>query len=175
MNKFNYFDFLITISRGFNPITGKKFNDNDILLSDDISERLNRLAYELKKDEEIIELKFKNEFNASDICNDIQLTDSIKVNSFATEITKAITNKYPIEIMSLKSVQNKLNNFLFADGKLKKVVTPAGGTKYLASEEGENFGFTNFVEPEASELTRTKVFCSKQAQEYILSKLSLFI
>ena len=43
-------DFLISIARGVNPITGEQFKENDLLRNIKVSKRLYDLAYELKDD-----------------------------------------------------------------------------------------------------------------------------
>ncbi|MCM1546288.1 MAG: hypothetical protein NC033_04545 [Clostridiales bacterium] len=43
-------DFLISIARGVNPITGEQFNEKDLLCNIKVSKRLYDLAYELKDD-----------------------------------------------------------------------------------------------------------------------------
>ena len=43
-------DFIISIARGVNPITGEQFKENDLLRNVKVSKRLYDLAYELKDD-----------------------------------------------------------------------------------------------------------------------------
>ena len=43
-------EFLTNIANGFNPYTGEKFSDSDMLLAPKVQERLIELIEELKKD-----------------------------------------------------------------------------------------------------------------------------
>ena len=172
MNKYNNFDFLISIAKGINPITGEVFPKDDILQSPEFSARLFKLAYELQNEEKELTEKIKKEFQyTEDINNYITIYDSAYIGNLASTISKAIEQKINFKLLSNVAIQNKINAYLTQQGILEPIKTSKNGRKYTATEYGKENGFSIMLEPEKSENDRIKIVCSKQAQKYILSKL----
>ena len=162
------FEFLESIANGYSPITGEKFADGDILLNPEVALRLFKLVRELKTEEEILKVNLKNTFvYTPDINEGIIIKDRIKSSEFAANIKNAIKLVKNVEVLNTRAIHIKINKFLSKQG----ILEPVSLNRFLVSDMGEEKGFYTEIEPEKSEIDRTKVFLTIDAQQYILSNL----
>ena len=162
------FEFLECIANGYSPITGEKFEDGDVLLNPEVALRLFKLVRELKTEDEMLKVNLKNTFiYTSDINESVIIKDRIKSSEFAANIKNAIKLVKNVEVLNTRTIHIKINKFLSEQG----VLEPVSLNRYMVSDTGEEKGFYTEVEPEKSEIDRTKVFLTIGAQQYILSNL----
>lgn len=173
MSNLDNYEFLTQIARGFNPITGEVFPEDDVLRTPEVSSRLFKLACDLKEEEEELTAKIKMEFQYTpDINALIRVTESAKMKDLFSTIYKAIRQTTKIEAISGSEIKKKINAYLVEQGILENVETSSYRVKrYNVTEYGKELGFSVMLEPEKSEVDRMLVCCSGQAQELILSKL----
>lgn len=162
------FEFLESIANGFSPITGERFAEGDILLDPEVALRLFKLVRELKIEDEILKVNLKNTFKYTpDINASVIIKDRIKTSEFAANIKNAIKLVKNVEVLNTRTIHIKINKFLSERG----ILEPVSQNRFLVSELGMDRGFYTETEPEKSEIDRTKVFLSTEAQQYILSNL----
>ena len=153
-------EFLTNIANGFNPYTGEKFSDSDMLLAPKVQERLIELIEELKKD---------CEYEKSSYGKPIPIiAPSTTIQPFAKVISNALYNAYTFSV-----IQSKILNYLLDDGKLyfDYEYETSDRMKKFATEEGKKIGITNEITIDPYGRKKHTVVYSVEAQEYIIDNL----
>lgn len=134
---FQCVEFLKIISKGFNPITGEKLSEADILRASDVSGRLEDLVRELEKDYTYY-LAFGNSFN-SDTDKNFEIEDNLTISRVAENINQVIP-------LGKTRITKRLTKFLIENGYLAEILQPnqKRPTK-LATKKGEEIGISNVL------------------------------
>lgn len=154
-------DFLNAIANGFNPYTGEKFTEGDILLNPQVVARLYELCNELnadRTDEKVIRR------NAIELCYPYT-----SIQPFAKAISNALYG-----VVKFGIIQNEILNFLTDDNKLEyryPYPTSQRMVKY-ATKEGEQIGIINAEVESPYGKMQHKILYTPQAQCYIIDRLS---
>lgn len=157
-------EFLKWIAKGFNPHTGEKFPNEDILRNPDVVARLFELVIELSEDK-TAQPKAKEET----VYIDPAVLPSIHIIEPETTISKISTNiKAVIPIKVASKVLNKgIREYLVECGYLMRF----SENKYLAMAEGKPVGIYNKDMPKQDGSAYTYVCYNVEAQKFIISKL----
>lgn len=158
-------EFLRNIAKGYNPFTGKKFSNDDILRNPDVVSRLYELIFELTE--------FKNKPNkekikAYNITPDILQT--IQINTPNTTISYIAENVAKATGLGKSAVNTKIREYLIANGYLE-VIPTYGENKKFATDLGKSVGITNVETISQLGTKYTNVHYSAEAQQFIISKL----
>ena len=153
-------EFLTSISQGFNPYTGEKFADDDLLISLNVQTRILNLIEELKKDSNYEKLSVRNPIRL--------IAPKTTIQPFAKSISNAIYNALTFGVIQNKIISFLLdNNFLYfeyeneLDNKMTK----------FASEKGNKIGIFNGININPYGYKTHTIFYDIKAQEYIIDML----
>lgn len=153
-------DFLTWIAKGFNPYTGEKFSDNDLLQSPQVSSRLKELAEELSEDRTEERLVGRNAIEI--------IYPYTTIQPFAKAISYAIYNA-----LTIINIQTKILNYLLDEEKLEFRYASSKSERMskFATEEGEKIGITNAIITDPYGKKEHKIYYSPAAQIYIIDRL----
>lgn len=157
----NNIDFLKWIAKGYNPSSGEKFSDDDILRNPDIVARLFELVIELSEDNGK-SAKKKETINISPAA-----LQSIKIIEPETTISGISANIREVTQLKRKFLNDKIRGYLVECGYL---IQPAE-SKYFAMAEGASVGIFNKDKPSKDGSVHTNVYYNVEAQKFIISKL----
>ncbi len=160
----NNVNFLKWIAKGFNPYTGEKFPNDDILRTPDVVARLFELVIELSEDK-------AEQTNAEEntLYIDPAVLPLINVIEPETTISKISTNikaVIPIKV-ARKVLSDRIRGYLVEYGYLVQY----SENKYFAMAEGKQVGIYNKDVPAQDGSAHTNVYYNVEAQKFIISKL----
>ncbi len=157
----NQIEFLKWIAKGYNPYTGEKFPDNDILRNPDVVARLYELAIELSED------KGKRAMKKETLEIDPAVLPLIQVIEPETTISSISANIKEVTQIKRKVLNDRIREYLVECGYLMQY----SENKYFAMAEGKQVGIYNKDKPAKDGSAYTNVYYNVEAQKFIISKL----
>lgn len=160
---FECVEFLKVIAKGFNPITGEKLSEVDILRACDVAGRLEDLARELEKDYFAMSANVNSEISD----DNAKLRESIEVREGLTlsDIAKNISKVFNCNAIKIKNI---LTKFLIEAGYLKKeYYLEQRRPTMIATEAGKEIGIENITIKYLSGNTSLRAVYSIKAQKFI--------
>ena len=162
----NQIEFLKWIAKGFNPYTGEKFSNEDILRNPDVVARLYELAIELSE--------FKNKPNRDKVKAykvDAEIIQAIQIIEPETTISYVAANIAIATLLGKTMIMKKIREYLVANGYLEYLPEGNDKSNKRATALGESIGIKNVQKTSQLGTVYTNVYYNVEAQKFIISKL----
>lgn len=169
MTKFEEMDnveILNSLANGVNPETGEILKD-EIFQNPKVFAALYEAVVFLKKKK--MKSQKANFIFTPKMCESVQkILPFTTIQPFAQNIAIAIDN-----IISYATIQNRIQNYLIAEGLLVQRPDPNDGDaiRKFATDKGNEIGISDEYYKDVNGIEKHGVRYSEQAQDYILSKL----
>ena len=161
----NNIEFLTCLAKGFNPFTGEKCQNNEVLRDPDIVAGIYDIILELKENGRKVSVKnFKYDPNLGPMISIIEPHTTIQF--FAKEIEKVVS-------LGFTHIQKRIQEYLIENGllEIKPDVYENNALRKFATTAGESHGIRNEVNTSNNGRTYHKVIYTPQAQKYIIELL----
>lgn len=161
--------FLKEIAKGFNPITGEKISEADILRSCDYVGRLEDLVRELEKDFHIMQSfsnSDKSQENSKPLSERIEVKDGLTISQIAENINKELP-------LGKTKITKKITKFLLDEGYLEYEPNPLQGkaSRKIATKKGEAIGINSSLKNYSHGREYVIITYSLQAQKIIINHI----
>lgn len=158
------FEILTWLARGFNPFTGEKCKDDEVLRNPDVVSALYEIILELGQPPKKQKKNFKYDPALGDL---IKILEPSTIKPIAKNIEEVIGLGYTI-------IQKAIQEYLILNGllEIRPDINDSDKPKKFATSLGEGKGILNDTYSNQYGKTYHRVIYTIAAQKYIISQLS---